>query len=99
VGGEVHLYDIIRRPVVTEKSEEMADEMNVYVFEVDMRANKPMIKEAVETVFDVDVVKVRTAVMPAKRGRRLRKTYIRKKAWKKAIVTVAPGQGIDLFGV
>ena len=99
MGGEIHLYDIIRRPVVTEKSEEMADDLNVYVFEVDMRANKPMIKEAVETVFDVDVLKVRTAVMPAKQGRRLRKTYIRKKSWKKAIVTIAPGQRIDLYGV
>ncbi len=99
MSGELHLYDVIRRPVVTEKSERLTDENNVYVFEVDMRANKPMIKQAVETIFDVDVVAVRTAVMPAKLGRRLRKTYIRKKQWKKAYVTVAPGQQIDLFGI
>jgi large subunit ribosomal protein L23 len=92
------LYDIIRRPVITEKSDKMSDDLNVYVFEVDQRANKSMIKEAVETIFGVDVIKVRTAVMPAKRGQRLRKMYIRKKAWKKAFVTVAPGQRIDLFG-
>lgn len=99
MGGEIHLYDVIRRPVVTEKSDMLTDELNVYVFEVDIRANKPMIKDAVETIFDVDVLRVRTTIMPAKRGQRMRKAYIRKKAWKKAYVTVAPGQSIDLYGV
>ncbi len=98
MSGEIHLYDVIRRPVITEKSTRLTDENNVYVFEVDMRANKNLIKEAVESIFDVDVLKVRTAIMPAKLGRRLRKTYIRKKEWKKAYVTVAPGQSIDMFG-
>lgn len=96
--SELHLYDVIVRPVVTEKTQGLTDDHNVYVFEVDMRANKPLIKEAVETIFGVSVVKVRTTVMPAKHGRRLRKTYIRAKEWKKAMVTVAPGQSIDLFG-
>jgi large subunit ribosomal protein L23 len=96
---ELHLYDVIRRPVITEKSERLTDEHNVYVFEVDLRANKPLIKEAVEAIFDVDVLKVRTAIMPAKRGKRLRRTYIRKKQWKKAYVTVAPGQNINLYGL
>ena len=99
MSGEIHLYDIIRRPVITEKTDQLTEELNVYVFEVDIRANKPMIKEAVESIFDVDVVKVRTAIMPAKMGRRLRKVFIRKKEWKKAYVTVAPGQNIDLFGI
>lgn len=98
MSGEIHLYDVIRRPVITEKSTRLTDENNVYVFEVDMRANKNLIKEAVESIFDVDVLKVRTAIMPAKLGRRLRKTYIRKKEWKKAYVTIAPGQSIDMFG-
>ncbi len=97
--SEIHLYDVIRRPVITEKSDWLADEHNTYVFEVDMRANKPLIAEAVAAIFDVDVLQVRTAVMPAKLGRRLRKTYIRKKQWKKAYVTIEPGQSIDLFGV
>ena len=96
---EVHLYDVIKRPVVTEKSDRLADLQNVYVFEVDLRATKPMIREAVEVIFDVDVHKVRTAIMPAKRGRRLRKYYTRKSAWKKAYVTLEAGQSIDLFGV
>lgn len=96
---KIHLYDVIRRPVITEKSTILTDDHNVYVFEVDIRANKKQIAEAVETVFDVDVTKVNTAIMPAKMGQRMRKTYIRKKEWKKAYVTVAPGQNIDLFGI
>jgi large subunit ribosomal protein L23 len=96
---KMHLYDVIRRPVITEKSTRQEDELNTYIFEVDMRANKPMIKEAVESIFDVKVVDIRTAVMPAKMSLRLRKLYIRKKTWKKAFVTVASGQRIDLFGV
>jgi large subunit ribosomal protein L23 len=97
--ADLHIYDVIRRPVVTEKSDRLHDEHNVYVFEVDMRANKDQVKDAVTAIFEVDVLKVRTAVMPQKMGRRLRKTYIRRSAWKKAFVTVAPGQNIDLFGV
>jgi large subunit ribosomal protein L23 len=95
----LHVYDVIRRPVVTEKTDRLTDVNNVYVFEVALQAKKPQIKQAVESIFGVTVLEVRTAVMPAKMGRRLRKEYIRKKAWKKAYVTVAPGQSIDLFGI
>ncbi len=63
---ELHLYDVIRRPVISEKTTAQAAAHNVYVFEVDARANKPLIKEAVEAIFGVSVLKVRTAVMPAK---------------------------------
>lgn len=97
--SELHLYDVIRRPVVTEKSDGLSADLNVYTFEVDPRANKAQIKDAVETIFDVEVVKVRTVVMPQKMGRRLRKTYIRRSEWKKAYITVASGQRIDLFGI
>lgn len=97
--GEIHIFDVVRRPIITEKTEQLRDDLNVYTFEVDIRANKPLIKEAIEIIFGVEVLKVRTAIMPAKRGRRLRREYIRKKQWKKAYVTVAPGQTIDLFGV
>ena len=93
----LHLYDILKRPVITEKSTILSDGGNKYVFEVDMRANKIQIAEAVFRIFDVDVLKVHTMVMPPKRGRRGRKFYIRQKAWKKAIVTLAPGQSIPLF--
>jgi large subunit ribosomal protein L23 len=101
VSRALHLYDIIRRPVITEKSHEMAEMENQYVFEVDMRANKIQIKEAVELIFDVDVIKVNTMVMPAKRGGsgRGRRVYTRSSAWKKAIVTVPPGQTISVFNL
>jgi len=97
--SELHLYDVIRRPVVTEKTTALADEHNTYCFEVDPRATKPLIKEALEAIFGVKVRKVRTAVMPQKMGRRLRKRYIRTSSWKKAYVTLEPGEKIDLFGV
>lgn len=94
---QLHLYDIIKRPIITEKSHRMAEDIHQYVFEVDMRANKIQIAEAVMRLFDVDVLKVRTMVVPAKRGQRLRKLYTRKQAWKKAIVTVPANQTIGLF--
>lgn len=95
--AELHLYDIIKRPVITEKSVELAEMQNHYVFEVDMRANKIQIAEAVFKIFEVDVLDVRTMVMPIKRGQRGRKKYTRRSAWKKAVVTLAPGQSIAAF--
>lgn len=95
----IHLYDVIVRPVVTEKTAIMADENRQYTFEVAPQANKVQIKEAVEVIFDVTVDKVATMVMPAKRGTRGRKVYQRKSAWKKAIVTLAPGDEIELFNL
>lgn len=99
--AELHLYDVIRRPVITEKSTAMVDGENKYVFEVDSRANKIQVKEAVEEIFELEgqVVKVNTMVMPAKRGRRGRNWYIRSRQWKKAIVTVEEGVNIELFNV
>lgn len=99
--AELHLYDVIRRPVITEKSTAMVDDENKYVFEVDQRANKFQIKEAVEEIFELEgqVVKVNTMIMPAKRGRRGRNWYIRSRQWKKAIVTVVDGVTIELFNV
>ena len=94
---DLHIYDVIKRPVITEKSTIQADDLNQYVFEVAPNANKIQIKEAVEVVFDVEVDKVRTMVQPAKRGRRGRAWYMRSRQWKKAIVTLAEGNEIDLF--
>jgi large subunit ribosomal protein L23 len=95
----LHLYDVIKRPVITEKSTEIADAHNQYVFEVDMRANKIQIADAVVRIFNVDVLKVNTMVMPAKRGLRMRRFYVRRSAWKKAVVTVPAGQRIPIFEV
>ncbi len=94
---ELHIYDVIRRPVVTEKSTIQADDLNQYVFEVAPGSNKVQIKEAVEVIFEVKVKKVNTMVMPAKRGRRGRNWYLRSKQWKKAVVTLAEGDKIELF--
>jgi large subunit ribosomal protein L23 len=99
---ELHIYDVIRRPVVTEKSSVQA-EAGQYVFEVAQNANKIQIKEAIEVLFStqnapVEVAKVNTMVMPAKRGVRGRNEYVRSRQWKKAIVTLAKGK-IELFNV
>jgi large subunit ribosomal protein L23 len=99
---ELHPYDVIRRPVVTEKSTILQSEYNQYVFEVAMNANKFQVKEAVELIFEIpseDILLVRTMVMPAKRGQRGRKKYIRQRQWKKAIVTLTFGQNLEIFNV
>jgi len=94
----MHWREVIRRPVVTEKSNILASEENQYTFVVASQANKKQIKEAVELAWpDVAVEKVRVANMPAKRARRWRRIAVRKPGWKKAIVTLAPGTSIDLF--
>ena len=94
----MHWRDIIREPIVTEKSGYQSSELDQYAFVVDARANKIQIKEAIEKAFDVEVEKVRVANMPAKVGRsaRTRKMRTRKSAYKKAIVTLADGS-IELF--
>lgn len=94
----MHWREIIRRPVVTEKSSFMADELNQYTFVVDSRANKLQVKQAIELAWpEVTVEKVRIANMPAKRARRWRRVTVRKVGWKKAIVSLTPGDRIDLF--
>jgi large subunit ribosomal protein L23 len=93
----LHLYDVIKRPVITEKSSIMAGELNQYVFEVDINANKIQIKQAIETIYSVEVLKVATIILPMKRGRRGRKFYARSAEWKKAIVTLPAGQTIQAF--
>ena len=95
--ADLHLYDVIKRPVITEKSNLQSTDLNQYVFEVAAGANKIQIKEAVQVIFEVEVLKVRTMVQPAKRGRRGRAWYMRSKQWKKAVVTLAEGDEIDLF--
>jgi len=95
----MNLYDIIKRPIITEKSSEIAAVHNQFTFEVDVNANKIQIKQAVETLFNVDVLKVATVIMPLKRSRRGRKYYQRSPEFKKAIVTLPANQTIELFNV
>lgn len=94
----MHLYEVLKRPVLTEKSLILADEHNQYVFEVDRRANKDQVRKAVETRFGVTVTDVNIInVKPKTRKRSLRKIAVRKPGWKKAVVTLAPGDSIQLF--
>jgi large subunit ribosomal protein L23 len=94
----MHPYDILKRPVITEKSNFQSDVLGQYTFEVDRRANKMQIKEAVEIVFGVTVDQVRVINMPAKRARRYgRRDVVRRSGWKKAIVTLAAGDQIEFF--
>lgn len=88
--------EIIRGPVVSEKSTWSGTERNAYVFEVDKRADKTQIKEAVEALFNVKVLDVRTIRMPGK-PRRTRAGYATTGEWKKAIVKLHPDNKIDLF--
>ncbi|UCC87612.1 MAG: 50S ribosomal protein L23 [Anaerolineales bacterium] len=89
-------YQVVRRPVITEKSN-IATAYNQYTFEVARQANKTQIREAVEHIFKVDVVEVRVINMGPKYGRWGRRRVKRSPAWKKAIVTIAPDQRIELF--
>jgi len=92
----VNAHDVIRRPLVTEKSNIGREEQNLVTFAVDPRANKHEIRRAVEQLFDVRVVAVRTMRMPRK-TRRVGRFVGHKPAWKKAIVKLAPGQAIEFF--
>ena len=93
------IYDVLRRPLVTEKSNYQNSDLHQYVFEVAMDATKSMVKDAVETLFDVDVLRVNIVNMPAKRSRRAksRRLLVRRSAYKKAIVSLSPNDTIDVF--
>ncbi len=93
----MHVYDVIRRPIVTEKSNALADADLQYTFEVDRRANKMQVKDAIETAFSVKVLEVNIVNIPPKRGRYGRRIVIKKPAFKKAVVTLAPGSSITFF--
>lgn len=88
---------IIRRPLIlTEKGQLLREEENKYLFEVDQRANKQQIRDAVDELFDVQVTKVNTLIVRG-RIRRLGRTFAKTRNWKKAIVEVAEGETIDFF--
>jgi large subunit ribosomal protein L23 len=89
------LADVIRRPLITEKATR-AIELNQYTFEVDHRAAKPVIKAAVETLFDVKVVGVST-MNPPRRTRRVGRFAGKRAQVKKAVVRLAEGNAIQLF--
>ena len=89
-------YDIIKRPLVTEKSNIQKETANQLTFEVDRRANRIEIRRAIEQIFNVRVASVRTMQITGKVKRRGR-TLGKRRDWKKAIVTLRPGERIDFF--
>jgi len=91
-------YEIIIRPIDTEKTRYQASELGQYSFEVHPGANKIEVKQAVEEIYEVEVTAVNTMIMPAKAsGRRGRRRVVRRSPWKKAVVTLAGGQRLDVF--
>jgi len=92
----MNIYQVLKRPILTEKSDYQRDD-NQYVFEVDRRANKLQIREAIEMLFDVRVDSVNTMMMKPKRRRLGRRMITTRPAWKKAVVTLAPGERIQEF--
>ena len=89
-------YKILKRPLITEKSNLLKEEINQIIFEVDKKANKIEIKEAVEKLFKVNVIKVHTINMQGK-IKRLGRSQGKRPDWKKAIVTLKEGERVDFF--
>ncbi len=92
----MNAHQVIRRPLVTEKSSIGREERNLVTFAVEPKASKHQIRRAVEELFNVEVLEVRTMRMPRKR-RRVGKFEGRKPEWKKAIVRLAQEHQIEFF--
>ena len=90
------LYQIIKRPLVTEKGTKQKEQSNQLAFEVDRRANKILVRNAIENIFKVKVVSVRMMNVKGKE-RRVGRNVGRRADWKKAIVRLAPGENIEFF--
>ena len=90
--------DVIFEPVVSEKSYDLIDDLNTYTFLVDPRANKTEIKQAVQQIFDVKVDSVNTM---NRKGKKKRTGWVvgKRKDTKRAMVTLADGDSIDIFGI
>ncbi len=93
------IYEVLRRPLVTEKSSYQSGRLNQYSFIVAATATRTQVKDAIETLYDVSVVRVNIINTPAKRGRRLRsrRLLVRKPGYKKAVITLAEGQTLQIF--
>ncbi|OGO29218.1 MAG: 50S ribosomal protein L23 [Chloroflexi bacterium RBG_16_54_18] len=95
----INIHEVLRRPIITEKSNYLNGKLHQYAFEVADEATKSIVKEAVEDTFDVNVIRVNIISMPMKqkRNQRSRRQTVRRSAYKKAIVTLAPGDTIGVF--
>ncbi len=95
----ITIYDVLRRPLVTEKTSYQSGKLNQYSFIVADSATRTLVKDAIETLYDVKVARVNIINTSPKRGRRLRsrRLLIRKSGIKKAIVTLVEGQTLPIF--
>jgi len=91
------LYEVLKRPLLTEKSSALKAEANKVTFEVARGANKIEIQQAVESLFDVKVTDVQTMVYRGK-PKRVGRSIGRRQNWKKAVVTLEQGADLDVFG-
>ncbi len=91
----MHLYEVLRRPLITEKTA-MLQAQGKYAFEIAGEANKLQVKQAVEKAFKVKVLAVNVMTVPGK-TRRVGRRQVLTQSWKKAIVTLKPGDKIELF--
>lgn len=91
-----NITQVIRRPIITEKSTLMRETANQYVFEVALSSSKQEIADALRRLFNVEVLSVNTMIMPG-RNKRFGRYVGRRNKWKRAIVTLAEGQEIDYF--
>jgi len=91
----MHLYEVLRRPLITEKNT-VLQAQNKYAFEIADGANKPIIKQAVEKAFKVKVTGVNVVTMQGK-TKRVGRRQVHTNPWKKAIVTLKPGDKIEFF--
>jgi large subunit ribosomal protein L23 len=92
----VNRFDVIKRPLDTEKLDRMRDRENKFAFEIDLKANKTEVKQAVEQLFKVKVLDVKTSIVRGK-FRRIGRSEGQRPNWKKAIVTLKEGDAIQLF--
>jgi large subunit ribosomal protein L23 len=90
------VYEVIRRPIISEKSTALAEVAGRYAFEVALKSNKQEIKDAVHQLFHVKVKEVRTMIMHGK-VKRVGRFETKKENWKKALVSLAEGQKIEFF--
>jgi large subunit ribosomal protein L23 len=93
------IYEILRRPLVTEKTNYQVNKLHQYVFEVSGNSTRSMVRDAVENLYEVKVLRVNIINAPAKRTRRARshRLLVRSSGYKKAIITLAPDNRIPIF--
>ncbi len=91
----MHLLEVLRRPLITEKNTTLQSQ-NKYAFEVAKEANKTQVKHSVENAFKVMVLTVKMIMVPGK-SRRVGRRVVLTQSWKKAVVTLKPGDKIEFF--